>query len=63
MIANLHVLGKFFDPQILLKGRSGTFRDSVHNMLVIPDITWYNLISIDISWYYLVKPPFAQGTF
>ena len=28
MIANLRILGKFFDPQILLGKRSGTFRDS-----------------------------------
>ena len=33
MIANLRILGKFLDPQILPGERSGTFRDSVRHKI------------------------------
>ena len=35
MIEILRILGKFFDPQILLGERSGTFRDSEGRVVLV----------------------------
>jgi len=35
MIEILCILGKFFDPQILLGERSGTFRDSEERVVLV----------------------------